>query len=775
MKQHGFAAQSRRRSDTGNSSGVTASQIREHLYTMIPELKEHQISLSTIRRLFHAPNKTFNASGRYKEHINARVGVKSNCYREFHEDAHYLFSRNKYRRELASLFPNEIGILSIDDMSKIKVGAPAVSRYHQIRSFVPMNDQPNLKDHDFPVPGYLLATSGYMFLEPKIDDNTMEPLSTAHDQELIVVNNGFQNMRVSGDKESIYDVLAHQLNIHLDVKATAADIKDEIRMENEGTDLQKFENEIVNENNVILKTAASLFLSSIVVFHESDPLNQQTMIQPKKSIEGPLYIFQHEDLSFESVSFINESTECFNIIDGFDEQNIKYDNLGRAHLQTPHTGPASLYVRSSKYNHSTISTHVTDLHAILMSDMEVSSRNSYMFVSDGGPDFSPSSVLNQLFLFRLFKTLCLDFFVVFTYAARYSAYNPIEHLWSKMSNKLSGVVFSSAEKSGGKPPIHQSGLTAEELMQKEKIVFDKAMTELESYWKDVNFDNHKVFTSVIKTNEDKLLFDDYETVKKFLACPLRDIHQYSSLLREYKCMFEHIDRHLNEIVFIKCDDRSCCEEWKSTGLKKFLQKFKMRLFAPSITTTCGHYDTFLQSTIKDENIYGSSGQPSCLKDDLGKCNICSSYHFKSKTEMARHRSLFHRRQKNRGARPKSFQCDVCASTFTSLPSLNRHKKAEQHTTRVQGRKRKRETSVRKTKSRTIHDMLSSNQSASNAISEDEEDDECSAPKCNINRIGGAEISWVECEGCSKWFHIFCVTNDESQKELEDFICETCVN
>ena len=32
---------------------------------------------------------------------------------------------------------------------------------------------------------------------------------------------------------------------------------------------------------------------------------------------------------------------------------------------------------------------------------------------------------------------------VFTYAPRYSAFNCIEHLWSPLSNKLTGVVFSN--------------------------------------------------------------------------------------------------------------------------------------------------------------------------------------------------------------------------------------------------------------------------------------------------------------------------------------------
>ena len=115
-------------------------------------------------RLLQAPNKHFKTSERYKNLINVRVATKFNAYREFHKDAQYLFSRNKYRWELATLFSNDIGILSIDDMSKIKVGAPAVSRYHQLKAFFPINDGPNLSDHDFPVPRYHLSTSGYMFL-----------------------------------------------------------------------------------------------------------------------------------------------------------------------------------------------------------------------------------------------------------------------------------------------------------------------------------------------------------------------------------------------------------------------------------------------------------------------------------------------------------------------------------------------------------------------------------------------------------------------------------
>ena len=45
--------------------------------------------------------------------------------------------------------------------------ATAVSRYHQQFCFFLTDDEPNLNDHDFPNPSYLLVPSGYFLLTPK--------------------------------------------------------------------------------------------------------------------------------------------------------------------------------------------------------------------------------------------------------------------------------------------------------------------------------------------------------------------------------------------------------------------------------------------------------------------------------------------------------------------------------------------------------------------------------------------------------------------------------
>ena len=62
------------------------------------------------------------------------------------------------------MFSSECAIFSCNDMNKIKVGALALSRYHQIERFYPTEDAPNVPDLDYPVPGYLLIPSGYMCL-----------------------------------------------------------------------------------------------------------------------------------------------------------------------------------------------------------------------------------------------------------------------------------------------------------------------------------------------------------------------------------------------------------------------------------------------------------------------------------------------------------------------------------------------------------------------------------------------------------------------------------
>ena len=355
------------------------------------------------------------------------------------------------------------------------------------------------------------------------------------------------------------------------------------------------------------------------------------------------------------------------------------------------------------FNGTTAATHITDLDKVIA--IEIGNGKTVIFIlSDNGPDFNPMSLLNELYYYRLFKKLDLDVLAIMTYAARYSAFNPIEHLWAPMSRALSGVILPSTVEGEKTAPAKQGKLTNEERKEKEKVVFNDAMKKCQAYWEKLTFDNNAINTSIVKCGEDDLLYNDYERVQAFLKTSIGNLPEYSDLVKEFKEMFLHIDRHYNEIVFTKCNDLRCCKEWRAKDVQSYLEKHKMRFPAPAPSTTYeSRYKSFLQDHISTTHSYGDDGQPSKLEKGLGKCEFCPNYSFTSKTEKDRHKSLFHRRQTT-AAKPKDFSCNVCGAAFCSLPTLNRHKKKENHTARSSNEQTNQNQSLKRkstTKQRSV--------------------------------------------------------------------------
>ena len=163
-------------------------------------------------------------------------------------------------------------------------------------------------------------------------------------------------------------------------------------------------------------------------------------------------------------------------------------------MKTSHSGPSHVFLRAQRFHPTTVATPVTDLLKILKPYIELHGTSSFMLLSDGGPDFTPNSVLNIVLFFRLFKDLNLDLLSVSTYAARYSAFNPTEHLWSTLSNKLAGVVLPSKLDGECQPPSQQSGLSKEIVHRKEKVLFDKAIENVLTHWNNAKSDDFDVNT-----------------------------------------------------------------------------------------------------------------------------------------------------------------------------------------------------------------------------------------------------------------------------------------
>ena len=135
-------------------------------------------------------------------------------------------------------------------------------------------------------------------------------------------------------------------------------------------------------------------------------------------------------------------------------------------------------------------------------------------------------------------------------------------------------------------------------------------------------------------------------------------------------MFQHMDRHLNEVSFLKCDDNNC-------SFKEFLQSLK----APTTSLNRDvHYKTFLEEEINPNPQYRSKGQPS-LDNQLGACEFCPNYSFTSKTEKSRHIGMFHRRRKKPVTNVKPYPCITCERRFSSQLSLSCHQKNANHMAR----------------------------------------------------------------------------------------------
>ena len=93
----------------------------------------------------------------------------------------------------------------MDDMAQIKVGAPAVSRYHQVQRLFASTSMLNLSDHDLPVPNYLSSVSRYMYLEQMNDESHESDLPTYATSQAIKA--GSNEVTINTISDNLWNVL----------------------------------------------------------------------------------------------------------------------------------------------------------------------------------------------------------------------------------------------------------------------------------------------------------------------------------------------------------------------------------------------------------------------------------------------------------------------------------------------------------------------------------------------------------------------------------------
>ena len=132
----------------------------QDLYKKDDGLYEHGFDVRTLHRLFVPPISSVRASAGYHGKINARRATRKNNWREVTEGTHFA----RAERRLVDEFMESQGQLrlSCDDMNIIQVGRSAVSRFHQMKTFFPVDSGPDYAVHDFPNSEYGIKLGGFM-------------------------------------------------------------------------------------------------------------------------------------------------------------------------------------------------------------------------------------------------------------------------------------------------------------------------------------------------------------------------------------------------------------------------------------------------------------------------------------------------------------------------------------------------------------------------------------------------------------------------------------
>ena len=141
-------------------------------------------------------------------------------------------------------------------------------------------------------------------------------------------------------------------------------------------------------------------------------------------------------------------------------------------MLTPHTGPPQVINRAVRYHPSTAMLLANDLHKILQPE-----EAFVMAIVDGGSDWSVKSLITLIYMGRVWKSLGLDGFVITSYCAGFSAFNPVEQYWAPLNRSLSAVTLSATAPgdSVAVPFVPQSECDAEQRNEKTKVVVDKSM------------------------------------------------------------------------------------------------------------------------------------------------------------------------------------------------------------------------------------------------------------------------------------------------------------
>jgi hypothetical protein len=163
------------------------------------------------------------------------------------------------------------------------------------------------------------------------------------------------------------------------------------------------------------------------------------------------------------------------------------DAKGRVHVACPRMGPANLFLRSNKYNPVSIATHVVDWVKTFTAYMGLQQGSPHPTVAvsttgDGCQDLTSSRIVNMLLWWLAIRPLMVTYNLVYAIFGQFwpddSPSNDIERKWAWISKELCNLTLLDHLPEDGKCPNKMSGLSDEQVWEKDKQIFAKCFETL---------------------------------------------------------------------------------------------------------------------------------------------------------------------------------------------------------------------------------------------------------------------------------------------------------
>jgi len=711
----GPSAEERRRDNTGRVGFVMQDLwefIRDTLYA---DNQSKCPSISTLRRTFEAPNKHRNASSYYKADLEVRTATKRNDAAggdgKQHGHRHECFTDVRLSREFCEYFREDCVVISADNKCKIPCGGlSVVNRLNVLnKKYFPKSQMPNFPDHDIRC-GSLINPEGYMILDGGYDKDADEGIEESHtnsrsrsddnrarDGFNVFQQDDYDNNEVEPvlseylheptspqdndqNQTPAMDCLESQSLVQIDMHER--EVTDEIIFQCDGG------NDTTSDEDDEGCSSPARKRAKLVINSDSEDSENATEVMTVDNTgsdnDNNLTEPGHLEVEWPGVEpmpvFIPEHKL---------DRIININGVNRVAI--PNTGRSYVFNKSHRKKPSTIWRHMNDLLTMAKVEDCMVKKGCQLLLVDDGADWGGRTLTTQYFLGRYFLEADLDMLKISRNAPGDSRWNPIEHLWAYINNKLCGLML----------PIREEDEDVDDLE-------DRSIRRLNEAIQGAKYDGHKVTpihvpcnSSQVKINgnmyendfftaeEDAIV---HEIMEKKSYHKRRVTEEHPDIAEYLRLIYRHSQVTMHGYVFRKClpQDGYVCEYCKAHPLRisKEMQDALPSRKSGALFYDCipdperpNHYQTLLKmmSEVKSLKI-----TPDAMFPDVKRCQESNClYSFKSQADADRHQRLAHGTN-NKPNHPAGFVCkfkingQVCGQSFDSYWFLTKHKKANGH-------------------------------------------------------------------------------------------------